>query len=103
MNILSLPFQRRYCLFTGSIVGTGACLALAPHWWGFLVPAAILGALVLLGLRDLTQTRHSILRSYPIAAHIRFLLEEIRPEIRQYFFEDETDGLPFARKKRSVV
>ena len=41
--------------------------------------------LTLIGIRDLTQTSHSLRRNYPILANIRFLLEEIRPEIRQYF------------------
>jgi hypothetical protein len=36
-----------------------------------------------------------VLRNYPIAAHLRFILETIRPEVRQYFFEDEKDGLPW--------
>ena len=44
-----------------------------------------------------------MLRNYPIMAHIRFILEAIRPEIRQYFFESEKDGLPFCRDKRAVV
>ena len=37
-----------------------------------------------------------MLRNYPISAHLRFLLEEIRPEMRQYFFESEKDGMPFS-------
>ncbi len=56
-----------------------------------------------MGTHDIFQTRHSILRNYPIAAHIRFLLEEIRPEIRQYFLESDSDGTPFNRSKRSIV
>ena len=44
-----------------------------------------------------------MLRTYPISAHLRFLLEHIRPEMRQYFFESETDGLPFSRTQRAVV
>ena len=44
-----------------------------------------------------------MLRNYPIAAHLRFILESIRPEMRQYFFEDEKDGLPFSRDKRAIV
>jgi hypothetical protein len=43
------------------------------------------------------------LRNYPIAAHIRFILEHIRPELRQYFFENEKDGMPFPRDKRAIV
>jgi glutamate synthase domain-containing protein 2 len=56
-----------------------------------------------LGLRDLTQIRHAILRNYPVAAHLRFLLEGIRPEMRQYFFEGDKDGAPFTRDKRAIV
>lgn len=103
MNAILLPFERRYILLTLAAGGTAASAALVPLWIGFAAPAAAFGALTLLGLRDITQKRHSILRNYPIAAHIRFLLEEIRPEIRQYFLEDETTGMPFARKKRSIV
>lgn len=99
MNAILLPFQRRYILLTLAADGTAASAALVPLWIGFAAPAAAFGALTLLGLRDITQRRHSILRNYPIAAHIRFLLEEIR----QYFLEDETTGMPFARKKRSIV
>ena len=103
MSSIFLPFWRRYILLTLAVLGTGACAALVPLWIGFAAPAATFGALVLLGISDMTQKHHSILRNYPIAAHIRFLLEEIRPEIRQYFLEDETTGTPFARKKRSIV
>jgi glutamate synthase domain-containing protein 2 len=60
-------------------------------------------ALAILGVYDLLQTEHSILRNYPILGHLRFLLEDIRPEIRQYFFEDETEGYPFSRNKRAVI
>ena len=65
----------------------------------FLVGAGF----TLIGLHDLFQTRHAVLRNYPIAAHLRFLLESIRPEMRQYFFEDEKHGMPFGRDKRAIV
>ena len=62
------------------------------------------GALVALGVRDLLQTRHAVLRNYPILGHLRFVLEFIRPEIRQYFVEgDHEVGEPFTRAQRSVV
>ena len=70
-----------------------AAIGAPPHWTtAFLVAVVIFGALSLLGLRDLVQTPHAVLRNYPISAHLRFLLEEMRPEMRQYFFESETDG-----------
>ena len=72
-------------------------------WEILLIPIVIFGALTLLGIRDLTQKNHAVLRNYPISAHIRFLLEEIRPEMRQYFFESEKDGMPFSRDTRALV
>lgn len=56
-----------------------------------------------LGLYDVLQTRHSILRNYPIMGHFRFLFESIRPEIRQYLIEGDQDSLPFSRSQRSLV
>jgi len=68
-----------------------------------VIPIIIFGALTLLGIRDLMQKSHAVLRNYPISAHMRFLLEEIRPEMRQYFFESEKDGMPFSRDTRALV
>jgi len=59
--------------------------------------------LTLLGVRDTQQTRHSILRNYPVMGHLRFMLEFIRPEIRQYFFESDRETVPFSRQQRSLV
>jgi glutamate synthase domain-containing protein 2 len=60
-------------------------------------------ALVLLGLRDTLQARHAILRNYPVIGHLRFLLEFIRPEMRQYFIESDREAAPFSRQQRSLV
>ncbi len=67
------------------------------------IPLVIFAGLTILGVGDLIQQGHSVLRNYPILAHLRFLIEEIRPEIRQYLFESETDGAPFSRDRRAVV
>ena len=56
-----------------------------------------------LGLRDTQQTRHSVLRNYPVIGHLRFLLEFIRPEMRQYFIEGDNEAAPFSRQQRSLV
>lgn len=97
----------RFAVFGYSILLTFIGLALIlsglpPHtlWIGLTL---IAGALALVGLYDLTQLRHAILRNYPIMGHFRFLLEHIRPEMRQYFFEDEKFGQPYSRDRRSVV
>jgi glutamate synthase domain-containing protein 2 len=67
------------------------------------IPLVVCIGLTVTGTIDLMQTRHSVLRNYPLTAHIRFILEEIRPEIRQYFLESEKDGTPFSRDKRAIV
>ena len=59
--------------------------------------------LVILGWRDMRQKRHAVLRNYPVIGHIRFLLEFIRPEIRQYFIESDREAVPFSRQQRSLV
>jgi glutamate synthase domain-containing protein 2 len=106
MQTLLLPFHRRFVIYTLSIVLTVLFAALAwsdPGLRWFSILAVLFGGLAALGTMDLIQTRHAVLRNYPIAAHLRFLLESIRPEMRQYFFEDEKDGMPFSRDKRALV
>jgi glutamate synthase domain-containing protein 2 len=56
-----------------------------------------------LGLRDIKQDRHAILRNYPVIGHARFLMEYIRPEMRQYFLESDNEAAPFSRAQRSLV
>ena len=56
-----------------------------------------------LGLRDMRQRRQSVLRNYPVISHIRFLLEFIRPEVRQYLIESDHEASPFSRQQRSLV
>jgi glutamate synthase domain-containing protein 2 len=63
----------------------------------------LLSALVIVGISDLQQTHHAILRNYPIIGHLRFLLEFIRPELRQYFIEGDSEAVPFSRAQRSLV
>ena len=107
METLMLPFSPRYIVLTICAVVTALLLGLGivdrKVFDLVLIPILIFGGLTLLGIRDLLQPNHAVLRNYPIAAHLRFLLEEIRPEMRQYFFESEKDGMPFSRDTRAVV
>jgi len=67
------------------------CLAV----FGVGLPWALLFALLVgVGLYDLGQKHRSILRNYPIIGHLRFMLEFIRPEIRQYFLETDNEATP---------
>src|SRR4051812_35677106 len=70
-------------------------------WW--LLAAVPLVALAVIGSHDLLQRRHNVLRNYPVVGHLRFALEDIRPEIQQYFIETDTSGRPFDRDIRSLV
>jgi glutamate synthase domain-containing protein 2 len=56
-----------------------------------------------LGWRDTRQTRHAVLRNYPVIGHLRFLFEYVRPEMRQYFIESDREAAPFSRQQRSLV
>ena len=75
--------------------------ALGTAGWWVLVAVAVL--LLALAIHDLVQHRHSILRNYPVIGHLRFLLEDIRPEMQQYFIERNYDGRPFDRDTRSAI
>jgi glutamate synthase domain-containing protein 2 len=99
--MLLTVFNLRYALITWPAI-LMVRLSPAQEWWLLPVAALCLGS-VLVGLYDLRQTRHAVLRNYPVAAHLRFLLEAIRPEMRQYSFEGDKDGTPFPRDKRSIV
>lgn len=63
----------------------------------------ILGLLIALGIHDIFQKKHTILRNFPIIGHLRFVLEGIGPEIRQYFIESDTDGKPLNRNQRTYI
>lgn len=103
MPLISLAFTRRYIVYTAVLFATLIFFVLSIPYPGFLFLFAAALLLAVIGTYDLIQTKHSLRRNYPIAAHIRFMLEEIRPEIRQYFLESDTDGTPFNRTSRSIV
>jgi len=65
--------------------------------WAVIVP------LIGLGFYDIWQTKHTFLRIYPVLGHLRYLFESIRPEIQQYFVEDDVTGRPVSREFRSLV
>jgi glutamate synthase domain-containing protein 2 len=101
-----IPFPARYSAFALCVAGLAACLAfvlVSPHLWLAWVGVAVFAVLSGTGVHDLRQTRHAILRNYPVIGHLRFLLEFIRPEMRQYFIESDSEAAPFSRAQRSLV
>ncbi len=76
-----------------------ASLFWTPVLWFFVVLIPVIAV----GVADMFQTKHSVLRLYPVLGHFRYLLESFRPEIQQYFVESETNGVPISREFRSLI
>ncbi|MEL6923753.1 MAG: glutamate synthase-related protein, partial [Bacteroidota bacterium] len=63
----------------------------------------VLGPIVLLGLYDMYQDKHAIMRNFPILGRGRYVMEELRPKIYQYFIESDIDGAPINRIHRNII
>lgn len=99
---MNLSLLSRYAFFAFCVLFTLVTLPFIHHEW--LWPLTLLTALLsLLGIVDLLQDRHAVRRNYPILGNIRYLVEGIRPEIRQYLLEGDGEQLPFSRAQRSLV
>ncbi len=94
----------RYIALIASFLATVlfACLAAFLALY-FVILCLLCSLLTAVGLRDLLQPRHSLLRNYPLLARFRWFFEKIRPELRQYLLESDTEATPFSREFRSLV
>lgn len=81
------------------IIAIITCVVIWPVH-GFIALAILL---LSIGFYDIFQTKHTILRNFPIIGHMRYLLEMIGPELHQYFVESDTDGTPITRNHRTYV
>jgi glutamate synthase domain-containing protein 2 len=99
-----MPFIGRYSALYFAIAASIVCLILAlttSAYW--LLLTLLFLALTALGFYDLKQTKQAIRRNYPIIGNLRYLFESIRPELRQYFIEDDGQDTPFSRDTRTMV
>ena len=103
INIPDSVLPIRYTGLAAAVLGLLLCSFAFVGFgvWGSM--SLVFLFLVGVGIYDLRQPKRSILRNYPIIGHMRFLLEFIRPEIRQYFIESDNDATPFSRAQRSLV
>ena len=101
-NLDNIVAQRYWAWIICAILAS-VCLGLVSLSLFWLWPGLVFGALTLVGLVDFLQTRQAIRRNYPVLAHFRFFFEYIRPEIRQYFIEADSEELPFSRAQRSII
>ncbi|WP_052592098.1 FMN-binding glutamate synthase family protein [Aureispira sp. CCB-QB1] len=94
----------RLKFYVVSILSIAMVLLLAQFYtpkalWAF----AVLAPLILMGLYDVFQKEHAIRRNYPILGRLRYVMESFRPAIQQYFVENDLNGKPFSRRRRSLV
>jgi glutamate synthase domain-containing protein 2 len=93
----------RYLIFALILIAAIVCAfaALAQHWTGWLL--VLLAPLAALGLWDLFQQQHTLMRNYPVIAHFRWLFEDLRPYLRSYIVESDLEGTPFNKDERLVI
>ena len=103
LHQLNSLYPVRYTAFALCVLGLLLALFALVAFGVGLPLVLVFGALVAVGVYDLRQTRHAILRNYPVIGHFRFMLEYIRPEVRQYFIESDSEAAPFSRAQRSLV
>ena len=104
-KLLNTFFSRHSVWFACILIALGITwlrLFYEPHYIYYFLSDGVINSLWLIttllslvGLYDVIQTKHSILKNYPIMGHFRFIFEDFRPEIRQYFIEADQDAQPF--------
>ena len=94
----------RYALWAymglAMVIFAGLSVVIHPY---FLSATLLFAAFFGLGFHDFFQKKRGVLANYPVLGRARYILESIRPELRQYFWEADTDELPFSRNQRAMV
>src|SRR5690606_37671553 len=75
----------------------------AYFWTDVLFLFLLVAPLITMGFIDMFQSKQSIRRNFPVLGRLRYVFEEMRPKIQQYFVENDTDGAPINRIDRSVI
>jgi glutamate synthase domain-containing protein 2 len=81
------------------IIGLVGYFVWQPMYWALIVFLPI----IILGFYDMVQSKHAIMRNFPILGRGRYVMEDLRPKIYQYFIESNTNGTPISRIYRDVV
>ena len=94
--------RNEFLIFVRLSNATAALLGyfIHPLWYLLFV---LFIPLSIIGFYDMLQKKHAIMRNYPILGRGRYVLEELRPKMYQYFIESDTNGTPISRIFRSVV
>lgn len=87
-------------IVTAAFVASVVAAIFSPEFlWAWLGLGPLLG----LGLYGYFQTAHSIPSNFPLIGRMRYLMDFVRPEIYQYFIENDTQGVPFDRDQGSLI
>lgn len=89
-------------ILIGATILLGVLVYFIPQT-GTIILLSISGLLTTLAIHDSLQTKHSLLRAFPVIARLRWFFEDERDKIQQYFIEDNLNGTPISREKRSIV
>jgi glutamate synthase domain-containing protein 2 len=91
-------------IFIIASVAVSALILIWSYWWlNVLLLFVVVGPIIYMGVVDMIQTRQSIRRNFPLLGRLRYVFEDMRPKIQQYFVENDTDGAPINRIDRSVI
>lgn len=71
--------------------------------WGTTLALAVLAVVLVVALYDILQKRHTIIHNFPVVGHLRYLLELIGPELRQYWVANDKEEMPFNRQERRWI
>ncbi|HMJ70634.1 MAG TPA: FMN-binding glutamate synthase family protein [Cyclobacteriaceae bacterium] len=93
----------RKIFILSSILVTVLILLWAYYWTAALFAFVIVAPLIYMGVVDIIQGKQSIRRNFPLLGRLRYVFEDLRPKIQQYFVESDTDGAPINRNERSVI
>ena len=93
----------RKLFIVSAVIILSMLIAWSIIWHPAVWSLVIVVPFVVLGIYDMIQTEHTITRNFPVFGHLRFVMEDLRPKIYQYFVESDTNGTPFNRQYRSVV
>jgi glutamate synthase domain-containing protein 2 len=94
--------RKQFTLF--SIISIIALVALAFFvWTGFWWILVALSIFIIIGFADMLQTKHTIMRNYPLFGRMRYWMEDLRPKLYQYFIESDIDGRPINRIDRNTI
>ncbi len=86
-----------------AVVAPLLILGLSYLWMPAICLLIVVIPIIILGVIDMLQTKHTIRRLYPVLGRFRYMLEAVRPEIQQYFVESDTSGTPIPREFRSLI